>query len=53
MIQPSQYPGIDLGDPGDPNDDAPYPRFLLYYAADGEEPLVADRVNRIGLATGS
>ena len=53
MIQPSQYPGIDDNGTPDPNDDTPYPRFLLYYTGDGEEPLVADRVNRIGLATGS
>ncbi|MDE0959593.1 MAG: hypothetical protein OSB09_02330, partial [Planctomycetota bacterium] len=54
MIQPSQYPGIDDNNtPTDLTDDVPYPRFLLYYAADGEEPVVLDRVNRIGLATGS
>ena len=46
VIQPNNYPGTDLNG-------IPYPRFLLYYAGDPEEPLGTPRINRIGLASGS
>jgi len=44
VIQPNNYPGTDING-------IPYPRFLLYYVGDPDIP--GDRINRIGLASGS
>lgn len=46
VIQPNNYPGTDING-------IPYPRFLLYYTGDPQEPLGTTRINRIGLASGS
>lgn len=55
LVAPPLFDSDDLKDPAVllPEPEPNGPRFLLYYVGDPEEPLIADEVNRIGLAEGS